>query len=390
MKKILFITSFPLQLNTSATIQNLIMIDGLYDLGFSIDVVTTAIDKNHISYDDTLSIENINKYFELEMPKFYKSARSKKNQSKIKFFIKIILKSIYNEIEVYDGYKSVISKINNLNDLEKSYDFIISSSDPKSSHLLAYEIIKKYNFENIKWIQYWGDPMSIDISRKKKKFLEFSVKKEEKKLLKEASKIIYATPLTVKEQKNIYPEFAHKMSYVTQGYWKKYATFNTVKNEKFTVGYFGSYNPKIRNILPFYNSNNSSDFYIYIGGNGMDLNNKKNTEILGFLNHQQIMEYEKKCDLLICVLNNKGTQIPGKLYYYSSFKKPILIIKDGENGNEIEKFLSIFNRFYFCDNNHDAISQKIKEIKNNQETEFIVSELLSPKYIAKKVLEDNS
>lgn len=391
MNKILFITMYPLEMNTSATIQNLIIIKGLVKLGYKVDVISTSINKTHYAYDETIDLSLINNYYKLEIPKMYNSVRSKKNENNFNKMLKKFLKEIYNEFEIYDGYRTVIEKVHQLKNINYDYDFIISASDPKSSHLLAEKIIDTYKLNEIPWIQYWGDPLAIDITRKKKRFLEYRVKNEEERIISRANKIIYATPFTANYQSKNYPKFANKISFVTQGYWEGYLNNNILKEENklLRVGYFGNYNPMIRDILPLYNSNNDNEFELLIGGNGMKLENKKNTKILGFLNHSDIKQYELSCDILVCLLNNKGTQIPGKIYYYASLNKPILIVKDGEFGQEIEKFLSKFNRYEFCENNESSILNAINKIKMNKVDKYKLPNELEPIYIAKQVLKIN-
>lgn len=372
---ILFITSFSLKMNTSATIQNLIIINGLKQLGYNIDVITSKLNKEHVAYDDTLSLENINNYLELELPNALEIFQSSKKQNIVITKIKRILRRVYSEFEMYDGYKYLLNQIDTLNLSKCCYDFIISTSDPKSSHLLAEKIIEKFSLHQAKWIQYWGDPMYLDITRKRK-FLDFRVKNAESKILKKADKIIYATPFTLKEQKEIYQKYAFKMDYIVQGYWYGYLNVKNIRNEKFTIGYFGNYSESIRNIIPLYKAvNKLNSIKLYIGGSGRKLNSTKNIEILGFLKHQDIKNYEQKCDVLVCILNNKGTQIPGKIYYYTSFNKPILIILDGEIKGEMKNFLKKFNRFDFCENNETEIRMKLEDLTKTNTTPIIPNEL---------------
>lgn len=70
-------------------------------------------------------------------------------------------------------------------------------------------------------------------------------------------------------------------------------------------------------------------------------------------------KYEEDADLLIVLLNKKGTQIPGKIYHYAGTNKPILIILDGDRKEEIKEYLSLFNRFYFCENNERTRNRAI-------------------------------
>lgn len=386
--KILVVSAFSLRLNTSGTLQNLIMIEGLKKLGYQVDVVTTEIAKSHVSYDETLSLENVTNYYEIKLPDVYTAMRTSKNQKRLVASAKKILKKIYNEIEMYDGYKSAINNLDTLQLKETDYDYIISTSDPKSSHLIARAVIKKYNMKHIPWIQYWGDPLYLDITRKRKSIFDNRVKKAELELIEDASRVVYATPFTARQQKSLYPRCADQMDYATQGYWKDYLNLPNSKNSVYTIGYFGNYNPTCRNILPLYDAVSDMDgVHLNIGGAGMALESSENISILGFLNHGQIKEYEQQADTLICLLNSRGTQIPGKLYYYASFNKPLLVILDGELGEEMESFLKGFGRYHFCKNDAESIKNAIIALRDTsaQETNEI-SRLLTPKYMAQRIL----
>ena len=86
--------------------------------------------------------------------------------------------------------------------MNEKFDYIISSSDSKTSHFIAREIIKSNNLI-VPWIQIWGDPWSDDIGIKNCNFLtKYRIKKNEKKLLKEADKIFYISELTANKIKD--------------------------------------------------------------------------------------------------------------------------------------------------------------------------------------------
>jgi hypothetical protein len=155
------------------------------------------------------------------------------------------------------------------------------------------------------------------------------------------------------------------------------------------VGYFGSFTPNTRNIIPLYNAvSELNDVQLNIGGSGMSLEEKNNIKLLGRLKYSVVRESEQKCDVLICLLNSKGTQIPGKLYYYASINKPLLVIVDGENGSDMKRFLEGFNRFVFCDNTEASIKEAIIRLKHTtKQFKLNLSEKFEPDYIAKKILE---
>jgi translation initiation factor 2 beta subunit (eIF-2beta)/eIF-5 len=50
----------------------------------------------------------------------------------------------------------------------------------------------------------------------------------------------------------------------------------------------------------------------------------------------------------------------------SSTNKPILVIMDGENEENIEKYLRSFKRFHICKNDQKSIEKAINEILYNK------------------------
>ena len=385
---ILVVSAYSLHLNTSGTLQNLIIIEGLKRLGHNIDVLTVDIPATHEAYDKSLSLENIDNYYELKLSALYSSMRQRNKQSKLVSMGKKLIRAVYNEIQVLDGYVSVADNIGTIHYKRTDYDCVMSFSDPKSSHVIAQKFIEKYSLESKPWIQYWGDPLYYDISRKKKIFLESLVKRTEFNLIKDATKVVYATPFTSSQQKRMFKDFVDKIDYATQGYWKDYSVLEKTNNETFTVGYFGSYSPNTRNIMPLYDAvTEMKDVCMKIGGSGLPLKSNNNVKIMGRLRHEDVRNAEQSCDLLICLLNSCGTQIPGKLYYYASINKPLLVIIDGENGQEMKEFLSHYNRYEFCNNDKQSIKKAIQEIKNKPfDLGDSLSEQFEPEYIAKRIL----
>ena len=135
-------------------------------------------------------------------------------------------------------------------DIKEKFDIIISSSDPKSSHLIAESLI--YNNPGIakKWIQYWGDPFASDIN--KKSYLpDFLIKKEEERIISKSDMVIYVSPFTLEKQKELYPKYASKMVFFPIPYLKK-IEYPKTNNVNLVLGYYGDYRKKDRNILPLY------------------------------------------------------------------------------------------------------------------------------------------
>ena len=57
--KIIYVVSRPLEINTSASIRNRATIEGLVELGHSVNIITTKPDPKHINYDSSINSPNI-------------------------------------------------------------------------------------------------------------------------------------------------------------------------------------------------------------------------------------------------------------------------------------------------------------------------------------------
>ncbi|WP_129738492.1 hypothetical protein [Massilimicrobiota timonensis] len=159
--RLLYIVNKSINMNTSASIRNKATILGLIELGHSVDVLTPAGSSSHPSFDESLNISS-EQIKMLYIPINSKLLNMKNGIRKLKK----ITNSLYNtkrKFDIYSGETISISRIERLNLNYKKYDLIISSSDPKASHLLAEQIIDK-NALKIPWIQIWGDPFLGDIT----------------------------------------------------------------------------------------------------------------------------------------------------------------------------------------------------------------------------------
>lgn len=363
--KVLFISGIPLETNSSATIQNLALIKGFIELGHEIHILTTKINKSDKNYDNSIIGElKINKY-ELDLGNIYSTLRNKKENKisyKILSLIKKPLRWIYKRYEIYDGYKTAVANVKKINFDAVEFDLVISASDPKSSHLIAEEFIKLYPYKCKKWVQYWGDPLYLDVT--KKCFFRKRLYNEEKRILSKADEIIYVSPMTYDKQIELYKSEKLKMRFIPLAYMNKKIYEKKANSNEISVGYFGYYYSSARNILPLYNSAKSGNYNLKIVGEGdLQLKNTKNVKILPRISYKEVEVLEENTDILVCLCNSKSTQIPGKIYYYAATNKPILVILDG-NKQYLKTYLNQFNRFVFCDNNEEDIITKINEIKN--------------------------
>ena len=408
--KILFVSMVAFENNTSATIQNKGIIRGLSEIGHDIDIMTLRPDQSSISFDDTMNDISglINKAYYIDIDSKYAKLMAKKQKSSDGISVKHekssilklilrkgrnILKKIYDNISIFDAQKVNVKGVSKLDVDYDKYDIIISASDPKSSHLIVDKILRDNKPCKAKWIQYWGDPMLNDITRKSD-WRDGLVKYYEKKLIQKADRVIYASPLTLNIQKKTFPDFAFKMDYANQVYVN---VINEIKNidnkvnnnDSISLGYFGSYRSSIRNIIPLYNAvKKDGRFKLNIcGSSDIKLSNTDNISVHGMLPYKETIKMEEESDILVCICNSRGTQIPGKIYYCTGYNKPIIVILDSEYKEELRDYLEAFNRFILCENNERAIINAIEEGKRQLNThKYIINKQLTPEFMAKKIL----
>lgn len=358
---ILFVTSRPLEINTSSSIRNRAYVNGLLELGHSINVVSISSNKNHDKYEELNKSSTESIRFTYINPGTLGKIKSL-GQSNV-FFKKIrkIGALIYQKFSLFETSNAVMKSVSNLRIMIKDYDLIISSSDPKSSHELVNNILKDGKVK-VPWVQIWGDPFFSDISRKKNVFLDKKIKIKEKELLKIADKIIYVSHLTLENQKNLFPDFSSKMIYLPTPYLKKEIYAKKLNSSKINFVYTGDFNSNIRDILPLYEAFKNSKHYLSIyGDSNVNLKETKNIKIFKRVNSTEIKEVIKNNDILIHLSNIKGNQIPGKIFHYSATNKPILFITEGD-GEKIKLEFEKYNRYIFCENKLAIIGNSIDTI----------------------------
>ncbi|WP_419961132.1 hypothetical protein [Psychrobacillus sp. BM2] len=383
--RILYVVSRPLEINTSASIRNKATIGGLLELGHNIDLITTEYDKNHSNFDGSLSNDRLNvTYLKLSgIQGIVKISR----KFKVLKPLKNIAYKIMSNFEIYDNLKGMSSYAMKVGISDIDYDVIISSSDPKSSHLFVSELFEKNILKNTPWIQIWGDPFLSDITRKNK-LMKLKINKEEDRLLKYAKKAIYVSSLTLKLQKEIYPHYAKKMYCEPIPYVKKEIyPIKNIKEETLTFLYCGDYSSRIRDIKPFYEAiKNTKHKLIICGGSDIKLECTDRIKIYPRVSFEKTKELERECDVLVHLSNLKGTQIPGKIYQYSGTNKLILFLLDGDSELLKETFMK-YKRYIFAQNNIEVLEKSIEQINKNKYNNYrFVVEEFSPKTIADRII----
>jgi len=358
--KILYVVSRPLEINSSASLRNINTINGLCDLGHEVTVVTGYPEKNHPQYsaikmhdatDIRYTSHNVGKSL---------SASFSKNLLLRK--IKNIIYKYYLRHNVYDSWEYIVHDSIWDEISIDNYDILISSADPKSSHLAAERFLENHK---IPWIQIWGDPFTGDITNTNPK-KESLRQKEEIRFLTKADKVVYLSELTAIEMQHKYPNFAKKISFMPRPYIKEIISEpRNYCNKKLKLAYCGDYNSAVRNIIPLYSTiKETGDNLTICGNSDIELQNSYNISVLGRVNSDEVYKVESDADVLIHLSNLKETQIPGKIYNYSATNKPIIFILDGDT-NIIRQCFEKYNRYLFCENTENDIMRALNIVRSN-------------------------
>lgn len=393
--KILYITTYLLR-NESASIRNISLINGLIENDCNVDVITLdfldSLEDNFLKENISqkvkiikIPIPNFNKIFSL-VQKSKQKMDTKNGKTKLLSLKNFIKKILYFP----DVYSESIKNIKKIDVKLEEYDYIISSSDSKSSHFLAKKLLEIVDKVELPWIQIWGDPWEDDIGLKELNFLlKYRIRKNEKILLEKANKIFYLSPLTAKKMSEKLQTISNKIYTLSRSYLK---TINTINKENsYIFSYTGTIeNRNIKNLVKSienYNKKNIKKIKLNFYGinekdNKQEILNKNFIKIYNRVSFKEILEVYKKSDVLVYIDNlHNSTQIPGKIYDYFGTNKVILGLYEEE---ETKSFLEKFNRIELVENKKEFDLENIIKKINTKD----VLEEFSPKKIAEKFLKD--
>lgn len=362
--RIAVVLTLPAEYTNSSNIRAINIINALYNAGHYIKCYMPYPDYNHryYSHENTFFCDNIMRYGR-------EYSRHNSNLSRCAILKKRIrekLTSVIRKIDVFGStllhlsYRQMISK-----DINRgTFDILVSFSDPKTSHMIG-KYCKQHN-RGLKYIQQWGDPLASDSFTES--IQPFWLKKViERSLIKCADRICYVSPVTYEKQQRLFPKQAKKMIFLptpSLNYHEKVTNEEMGRGkDRICVGYFGSYYSIARNIIPLYKvakKMKNVDF-LFIGDSDLRIETEDNIVIKDRVPKDEIDKYVAKTDVIVCLMNRQGNQIPGKLYHDASLRKDILVIKDGENGDQIEDFFSQYNHYTFVDNTEEAIYDIIQK-----------------------------
>lgn len=377
--KILVINGDCIQTNSSANLCHLAYIRGLLAAGN--EVTLLSADGRDYKVDPAMEIPEqvvqytiygVSIYEKLSLKKQKKSdpivagSSVMKTPASSRMIHKVMDKAkstILSFYGVHGIYATFVRKAQKFKS-DEDFDYIISISTPVTSHLLTYNLLKAGHIRGKHWIQIWEDPWYSDaygFNSKEK------IRQEEKRLLSFAEKVCYVSPLTLENQKRLYPESAQKMFWQPLPYYYKNEQPSERNFEHNTYGYFGAYYPATRNLEPFYQAAIQTGIEVNICGDPCNLfQSTTQIHIHPRLPLNELKPIEDSTNVLIFLCNRKGGQIPGKIYQYSATNKTILFIMDGteEEQHVLKEYFGKFNRYVFCQNTTTDIARAIRKVES--------------------------
>lgn len=350
MKKAIVILTQPIEANTSSMIRSRNIIKELPSCGYE-TICYSPYSGSMNELEFILPSVEIKRYGKVNYVANFKE--NLEHKVSLKYRILKFMYKLYKKVDIFGASIQYLKYTHLILDEVKKEkpDILLTFSDPMTSHIIGRKCRKYVS----KYVQQWGDPLATDTISKVG--LPVWLRKIiEKSLIKKADRVCYVSPFTCDEQKKLYKKFANKMIFLPTP-CIEYQNIKNKKHDKLKIGYFGSYNLIARDIRPLYEavSKNKNIELFLIGNSDLNLKAKENISVIDRIPQSKLDEYLYEMDVLVCVLNSKGNQIPGKIYHYGGSYKEILVVKDGEYGNEIEKYFSKFEHYTFVDNDEKKI-----------------------------------
>lgn len=378
---ILVINGDCIQTNTSANLCHLAYIRGLLDAGHRVTLLSA--DGRDYKIDPAMEIpEQVIQYTIYGVSIYEKFSLKKKATSapilagsgttitpasprllhKAINKVKSAVLSLYGVHGIYATFVRKAQKFKS----DENFDYIISISTPVTSHLLTHNLLKAGHIKGKHWTQIWEDPWYSDaygFNGKER------IRREEQRLLSFAENVCYVSPLTLENQKRLYPESAEKMFWQPLPFYYKSEAGSEPPAGHSRYGYFGDYVPAARDLRPFYEAAKETGIEVNICGNPCNLfQSTTQIHIHPRLPLHELKPIEDRTNVLIFLCNRKGGQIPGKIYQYSATDKTILFIMDGTEEEQLvlKKYFGQFNRYVFCQNTKEDIAMAIRRIESGE------------------------
>ncbi|MGL5615558.1 MAG: glycosyltransferase [Sarcina sp.] len=385
MKKILIIACYSPLINNSAAIETLMYLKIFSDMGFKVDLITVAFEKNSIYYDEKIynMMDKRVRLYKISAGKLFNKATEKNKSKNIKNINrgKKIIRALKKKIMIPDAYYFWTFKAYDFfkkNLIKEDYKFIFSMHEPPSSHLLALKIKRQLK---IPWVTYFSDPWIKDSLRENNSYLRKLIESRlEKKVINNSDKYIFVTEENKNDFKRRYKKINENNTFIIKRAYDEEIYKEVLKKpydkKNIRIKYIGEIFTKLRDITPFIDSikeikkRNNSFFEILnieFYGNIDDENLKekilkenliKMKKRIGF---KDAIEKIINSDILIVFGNKNSKQIPAKIYDYLGSEALILVILGDENDPLKKLCLNIENCF-IVENNVLDIEKELYNI----------------------------
>lgn len=377
--KIVFVSKLmPKQMKASSTdITTDNLIKGLYQNNLEIVLVlfTDCKSDEYIEYINS-NYSSIAKKIIILETKYQKKSKTK-------------YATLISNFENYFFNKHTYKKeIDDLSTFVDDNSILLSHTPNLCSIFFCREFKKK--FINIKYIQYWSDPITLTgINPEKYSFKRFPYKWLEGKCLSLADEIVYGPKTLYFFQKKFFPKLQIKMRGVDLFYTIKETDNKIDISNDNSFLYAGNYYKYTRNIEPLFQAFQEidNDYNLIVYGSGdVQLPEGNNIKIMDRISPKQLEIIENTYLNIICLMNSSGIQIPGKIFYNMEQPHNILVIADGKYRGEIIEYLQSYNRFIIVDNNVNSIIEGLNTINSLQFDIEKIKEDYSPKKIANDII----
>ena len=379
--KVLFVTLFPLENNTSVTISNYGILRGLHQLGHDVTILMPHASDAEVSIPYDVSMFRIVRIKGMPFVELRKAPAKQTLWFKIK-------RKFRKHFEYLDFTRPYLKSVKSVSILNEHFDLVISTSDPKTSHVFVAKMIKQ-GLSCDRWIQHWGDPMYGDITRSNS-YPNWIIKCIERRIIKMADKVVYVSPFTADMLKTVHPQLSNRIDFVPLPCEENIEEpLASAESGVLKLAYLGDYSPSIRNILPLYEAvNNMEGVHLTIAGiSSLKLENTDKVKVLPRIPQNECHQLEMNSDVSVTVCNLRGTQIPGKVYYAAASQKHMLVILDGDEKDKLRTYVESFGRYIVCENTIESIQKALCELKENKNSaKYTVPEIFMPKNNVTKIL----
>ena len=388
--KILFITTSYEQKNSSAAVRNNGLVKGLISLGCDVTVLTVewpeSVKSKYFIENNRATVIKT-RLTELKSIGLFNN-RSGKTYNQITSNIRHFIRDLMYFPDICGRWRRKVIKM----DVSR-YDYIISSSDFKSSHFVAQTLLRKN--KNLKWLQIWGDPWSIDSSLSIVN--KIRIRNTEKKILSAANGVVYVSSLTNNYMRNKFPDLQHKFHFIPRSYYEGIRKEPIKNKTHLDIIYPGviSFGRNIKYLLEAINEFNhkaSIKFKLTLYGNYSHdivkyLDEYDFVIVRPSVEYGEILNCFRFADVALFLSNDSSsTQIPGKLYDFFGTEIPVLCILN--NGAiSLANLLSQFKRCKISFNSKEKIYNALQEIASTCEESYPFESLYSPENIGKEILD---